>query len=154
MTDREAMKMALEAMGFVWADTVCKNSHHQEKDQHGEEAVCPVEKRWINAYECLRQALAQPEPPFQLTDAGADTNIPLWGLEPKGSGMVTLNQVGMRVNLKDGTRKEWVGLTDDVLNSLVEKCAKYYGYEMKPIQTAGLYALVNAITTKLKESNR
>ena len=50
-------------------------------------------------------------------------------------------------------KREWVGLTDDVLNSLVEKCAKYYGYEMKPIQTAGFYALVKAIEAKLKEKN-
>jgi hypothetical protein len=44
--------------------------------------------------------LAKPEQEPKLTDAGADTNISR-GLEPKGSGMVTLNQVGMRVYLKD-----------------------------------------------------
>ena len=56
--------------------------------------------------------LAKPEREPKLSDAGADTNITR-GLEPKGSGMVTLNQVGMRVDLKDGTRKPWVGLTDE-----------------------------------------
>ena len=54
----------------------------------------------VDARETLRQALAQGEPPFKLSDAGADTNIPLWGLEPKGSGMVALHQ------------RQWVGLTD------------------------------------------
>ena len=58
---------------------------------------------------------APSEPPFELTDAGADTNISR-GLEPKGAGMVTLNQVGMRVDLKDGTRKPWVGLTDEEID--------------------------------------
>jgi hypothetical protein len=58
--------------------------------------------------------LAKPKP--KLTDAGAETNIDPFTLYPKGSGMVTLNQVGMRVDLKDAPpRKEWVGLTDDEL---------------------------------------
>ena len=41
----------------------------------------------------------EPEPPFKLSDDGADTNITR-GLEPKGEGLVTLHQ------------REWVGLTD------------------------------------------
>lgn len=49
----------------------------------------------------LRQALAQPEQEPKLSDAGVDTNIPLWGLEPKGKGMVTLHE------------RQWVGLTDE-----------------------------------------
>jgi hypothetical protein len=68
----------------------------------------------------LREELAKPEQEPKLTEAGADTNITR-GLEPKGSGMVTLNQVGMRVDLNDAPpRKEWVGLTqedrDELLN--------------------------------------
>jgi hypothetical protein len=80
-----------------------------------------------------RDELTKSEPAFELTDAGADTNISR-GLEPKGSGMVTLNQVGMRVDLNDATprkpwqepvgqfvggipevsqQREWVGLTDE-----------------------------------------
>lgn len=47
---------------------------------------------------CCEQA--QPEQEPKLTDAGADTNISR-GLEPKGSGMVTLHQ------------REWVGLTNE-----------------------------------------
>jgi hypothetical protein len=62
----------------------------------------------ISAFE---KELAKREQEPKLTDAGADTNITR-GLEPKGSGMVTLHQVGMRVDLKDAPpRKEWVGLT-------------------------------------------
>jgi len=38
-----------------------------------------------------RNKLAKPEQAPKLSDAGADTNISR-GLEPKGSGMVTLNQ--------------------------------------------------------------
>ena len=54
--------------------------------------------------------LAKPEP--KLTDAGAETNIDPFTLYPKGSGMVTMNQVGMRVDLKDTPpRKEWIGLS-------------------------------------------
>ena len=49
--------------------------------------------------------------------------------------------------------KPWVELTDYDLNPLVEKCAKYYGYEMQPVQTAGFYRLADAISAKLKELN-
>jgi len=60
-----------------------------------------------NLVVALEQELAKPEKEPKLSDAGAETNISR-GLEPKGSGMVTLNQVGMRVDLKDATpRKEY-----------------------------------------------
>ena len=45
--------------------------------------------KFSDAVEITGAELAKPEP--KLTDAGADTNITR-GLEPKGSGMVTLNQ--------------------------------------------------------------
>ena len=61
MTDREALKMALEAMGSVGADLICQSSHHRAKDQHCDEVRCPIEQRWHEAYEALRQALEQPE---------------------------------------------------------------------------------------------
>ena len=87
-----------------------------------------------------RDELTKFEPPFKLSDAGADTNIPLWGLEPKGSGMVVLNQpeqepvawkvtyggdvyfVPRFIGNPDGKaiplytappKREWVGLTED-----------------------------------------
>ena len=91
------------------------------------------------AIEALKQELAKPEP--QLTDAGADTNISR-GLEPKGSGMVTLNQVGMRVDLKDAPpRKPWVGLTSEELAQLT---IDNIGYPTR---------LTAAIEAKLKEKN-
>jgi hypothetical protein len=84
---------------------------------------------------------AQPEQEPKLSDAGADTNISR-GLEPKGSGMVTLNQVGMRVDLKDTPpRKEWVGLTDEELNLIYAE----------PQTHVGQYA--RAIEAKLREKN-
>jgi hypothetical protein len=84
--------------------------------------------------------LAKPEP--KLTDAGADTNIDPFTLYPKGSGMVTLNQVGMRVDLKDTPpRKEWVGLTDDEVNLIYAE----------PQTNVGQYA--RAIEAKLRSKN-
>jgi len=41
----------------------------------------------------IEAELADLDPPFELTDAGADTNIEPFQLHPKGSGMVTLNQL-------------------------------------------------------------
>ena len=82
----------------------------------------------VDARETLRQALAQPEPPFQLTDAGADTNITR-GLEPKGVGMVTLHQ------------REWVGLTDADL-------MKEFGYTDELLRDTAY-----RVQQKLKEKN-
>ena len=108
----------------------------------------------VDARETLRQALAQPEQtkysdivsdggldprnkfdaqPEQspkLSDAGADTNIPLWGLEPKGSGMVALHQ------------HEWVGLT------LEER-----QYLNDVLNLNGRFTIIHAIEAKLKEKN-
>jgi hypothetical protein len=71
MTDREAMTMALRILA----------NKRLRTDEH----LIPI------VVDALRQALAQPEQEPKLTEAGADTNITR-GLEPKGSGMVTLNQ--------------------------------------------------------------
>ena len=85
--------------------------------------------------------LAKPEP--KLTDAGADTNITR-GLEPKGSGMVTMNQVGMRVDLKDAPpRKPWVSLTDEE-RRLIR--SDFHG-------SLDTNAYSRAIEAKLKEKN-
>jgi hypothetical protein len=105
--------------------------------------------------------LAKPEQAPKLTDAGADTNITR-GLEPKGSGMVTLNQVGMRVDLKDAPprkpwqepvgqfvggipevsqQREWVGLTGTEINHIF---AANIGYPER---------MCRAIEAKLKEKN-
>jgi chromosome segregation ATPase len=85
---------------------------------------------------------AQPEP--KLSDAGADTNISR-GLEPKGSGWVTLNQVGMRVDLKDAPpRKPWQGLTDD------EKTEIFMQAEFNDLTERQMYDVVEA---KLKDKN-
>tara|TARA_R110000868_G_scaffold172316_2_gene408218 strand:- start:256 stop:813 length:558 start_codon:yes stop_codon:yes gene_type:complete len=110
----------------------------------------------ITAKECIALAnwiesmFAQPEQAPKLTDAGADTNIPLWGLEPKGTGLVELHQreqepVAWAVKRRVATcneeyaklwrsngeeviplytappKREWVGLTDDERRLLNDK---------------------------------
>jgi hypothetical protein len=88
--------------------------------------------------------LAKPEQEPKLSDAGADTNISR-GLEPKGSGWVTLNQVGMRVDLNDAPpRKPWVGLTDE------EKTEIFMQAEFNDLTERQMYDVVEA---KLKDKN-
>jgi hypothetical protein len=83
----------------------------------------------------------EPEQEPKLTDAGAETNISR-GLEPKGSGVVTMNQVGMRVDLKDAPpRKEWVGLTGQEINHIF---AANVGYPER---------MCRAIEAALREKN-
>jgi hypothetical protein len=93
----------------------------------------------------LKAELAKPWQEPKLSDAGADTNIDPFTLYPKGSGWVTLNQVGMRVDLKDATpRKPWVGLTDD------EKTEIFMQAEFNDLTERQMYDVVEA---KLKEKN-
>jgi hypothetical protein len=94
------------------------------------------------------EPLEQPEQAPKLTDAGADTNMSR-GLEPKGSGMVTLNQHGMRVDFYDAPpRKEWVGLTDEEILSAAEEvpitCIRQRDYDLH---------FAPIIQAKLKEKN-
>lgn len=55
--------------------------------------------------------LAQPEQKPKLSDAGADTNIPLWGLKPKGNGMVTFHQPNLE-------HQPWCDYLNIVLTSM------------------------------------
>jgi hypothetical protein len=94
------------------------------------------------------EPLAQPEQEPKLTDAGAETNISR-GLVPKGSGVVTLNQVGMRVDLKDASpRKPWVGLTDDEIDKAWEWAQKSSPYGVTRIEV-----FAKRIETQLRKNN-
>jgi len=64
----------------------------------------------------LKRELADLDPPFKLTDAGADTNITR-GLEPKGKGWVTFNQ-------PDPEHKPWCDYLNIMLTSMPPQKAK------------------------------
>ena len=88
------------------------------------------------AIDAINVELAKPEP--KLTNAGAETNISR-GLEPKGSGMVTLNQ------------REWVELTDTEINKIVDlNTSDDGGFD---IWCDGL-AVARIVCAKLKELNK
>ena len=61
-----------------------------------------------------------------LSNAGSETNIPAVGITPKGNGTTSLHN------------KEWVGLTDDEINSLYP---------------TNWFEFARAIEAKLKEKN-
>jgi hypothetical protein len=69
------------------------------------------------AIAALEAELAKPEQEPKLTDAGADTNIPLWGLKPKGSGMVMFNQ-------SNPEHQPWCDYLNVVLTSMPPQRAK------------------------------
>ena len=56
---KEAMKLALEAMGLIGADLVCEAAHHEKADRHGIGEPCPIQARWHHAFTALREALAE-----------------------------------------------------------------------------------------------
>jgi hypothetical protein len=132
--ESEAYRYAKRLAEFIWA----KHYKEESPDWTPLPDVLGVLTQ-IDNMTCGLE-LAKPEQEPKLTDAGADTNISR-GLEPKGSGMVTLNQVGMRVDLKDALpRKPWVGLTDDDINRAFSSAATWL-------------ELTRIIEAKLKELN-
>jgi hypothetical protein len=150
---RELLQQALDALKYHTEHTypfhltnVAIEALQKELAQPEQE---PFKPDWANYRQGLADGAAQPEqelakPEPKLTDAGADTNISR-GLEPKGSGMVTLNQVGMRVDLKDAPpRKPWVGLTDDEQYQIVTQCGA---------MSADWQDFVIAVEQKLKDKN-
>jgi hypothetical protein len=105
--------------------------------------------KFSDAVEITGAELAKPEP--KLTDAGADTNITR-GLEPKGSGMVTLNQVGMRVDLNIATpRKPWLGLTDEEIKEVLG--LNETSWSLSGVALQHVMDDARALEAKLKEKN-
>jgi len=129
---REIMQQAFDAL----------NTCDWDYD-YDEESYKTFDEDLVNAAAAALEAeLAKPE--SKLTNAGADTNISR-GLEPKGSGMVTLNQPeqepvawmykGNFHNFDPSEwaspefavtplytappRKPWVGLTDEERNEMI-----------------------------------
>jgi hypothetical protein len=155
MTDREAMKMALDALDSCEFDydnnerqvrtfdaLLVNAAHRALHEALAQPDETETLKRCLFQMQEAAKALAQDEPPFELTDAGADTNISR-GLEPKGSGMVTLHQPVawmmpdygdvLSASEADGTgiyniplytappKREWVGLTQEEVQEIAKQ---------------------------------
>jgi len=84
------------------------------------------------AIHLLQEELAKPK----LTNEGNETNIPACALNPKGSGMVALQQ------------REWVGLTDEAVYEIYETV---YAKKLNLSKSLIYYGVL--IETKLKELN-
>jgi hypothetical protein len=74
--EREALKLALEALEAVNPSLVCDMAHHSKKYQHGIGQTCPLEIRHLETITAIKAALAQPPLPVQrewvgLTDEEA-----------------------------------------------------------------------------------
>lgn len=88
----------LENQSVASGSPIDSSTHSADSSTHMNHASMKhllnlVKNGWIeSAQELIEAALAQPEQEPKLSDAGVDTNIPLWGLEPKGKGMVTFHQ--------------------------------------------------------------
>ena len=69
MNEREALKLALEAMESVTVE--CNNFHHPKKDQNHPWAKCPPVVRWDKAITAIKEALAHcPDCGKDVGDAG------------------------------------------------------------------------------------
>lgn len=73
-----------------------------------------------------------------ISNAGSETNIPVVGIAPKGKGVVSLHN------------KEWVGMTDDEINKIVDlNTSDDGGFD---IWCDGI-AVARIVCAKLKERN-
>jgi len=68
MTDKETMKLALEALELVNLEFVCNGAHHGKKDRHEHDEACPVTIRYRTAIAALEERLKNPKKWVGLTD--------------------------------------------------------------------------------------
>lgn len=141
MTNKETMKMALETLEEVQMTIATSN--------------------WLNKrVEILRTALAQPEPVDMETMAASVHNAYLttcdalgWGVKPENrvpyseltEDSKELDRASVRAVLRytaPPQSKEWVGLTDEEIESIYDDCDNWgkFEYERK-------------LEAKLKEKN-
>ena len=59
MTDKEAMKLAFEALVSINPELVCNSAHHAKKDRHEFDEECPVNMRYRTAIAVLEERLAE-----------------------------------------------------------------------------------------------
>lgn len=65
MTEREALKLALEALEGFNQEFVCQATHHKRKDQHSNFEPCPNVAKYDEAIVSIKKALAQ-ETPYEV----------------------------------------------------------------------------------------
>jgi hypothetical protein len=134
MSDRKAMKLALDALELVNIEFVCNGAHHAKKDRHGLDEDCPVTMRYRKAITALKERLA--------LQALHDENERL-GLYKEAYAQPEPDELNIAYmsGLYDGKKKRpWVGLTVDELITLEQKHMRHED-------------LSRAIQTKLKQKN-
>jgi hypothetical protein len=143
MTDREAMKLALEAL----------------EDIHPGNMTPMAEEYWGKAITALRQALAEPD---MGIDRGAWDDVPdatKWVDELRGDDETEEEPVGQYSDIvSDGgldprnqydtapPKREWVGLTYEEISASVDICEQNVKGEF-------LVDYARAIEAKLREKN-
>jgi len=58
--EREALKLAFNALQLVSIEWVCNGAHHAKKDRHELGESCPIVERYQEAITAIKAALAQP----------------------------------------------------------------------------------------------
>jgi hypothetical protein len=75
MTDKEAMKLAFEALVSINSEFVCNSAHHGKKDRHEFDEECPIDMRYRTAIAVLEEQLENHKKWVGLT---ADEATALW----------------------------------------------------------------------------
>ena len=140
MTDlRKAAEMAYEVMTDI--HQVCEGANHKRKDMHPYGSDCPIQKRFDDAWEALRQALAKPVKSY----CGGKPN---YCTEPEDwVSLYTAKQVAEAVEAAIKSR-QWVGLTDEeIADALLPLRNQYVA------SASTKFKIGKAIEAKLKEKN-
>ena len=128
--EREALKLALEALQLVSIEWVCNGAHHAKKDRHQFSEPCPIVERYQEAITAIKEALEQPAQEPVACARCKDLEEQAYDLLGKLKA----------ANLKWSVAHPWVGLTDEDKQKLA---AAQFGWE----------DLCLAVEAKLKEKN-
>lgn len=61
MTEREALKLALDFVASISPAFICEATHHKKNERHEGNEPCPHVAKQKATYEAIKEALAQPE---------------------------------------------------------------------------------------------
>jgi hypothetical protein len=153
MTDKEAMKLALDALELVNIEFVCNGAHHAKKDRHGLDEDCPVTMRYRKAITALKERLAQPEqePVQEIVPEGVITAIRNEGLtlvkDLRGYRLMRLGKVEAQATPPQRT---WVDLSDTQIEQVYFDVVKEHRGAPMPW---GQVQFGRALLNKFKEKN-
>jgi hypothetical protein len=144
MTEKEALKLALDFVASISPAFICEATHHKKNERHADNEPCPHVAKQKATYEAIKEALAQPkkEP---VAWVSSEELLVMRGNALGGAKDWRINVGLVKQNGDVGLytippQRTWVGLTE-------AQCGVLWKTNMTPFE------YYQAIEAKLKEKN-